>query len=223
MSHKFFSQVLTVGLALVLQAPAAIATPTVSGTTGTGYAGGTVTTTLTIAFDNSLDATQVLGWDFKLNWGSAPLTLDTASSTISIDGGTTTVGLDAFVATVLATSTVATSNTTDYSFSWLDDNLVGINLSPGISFNGVFNIGAAASVGTYDIGFAVGAGGSSFTDANANTFEYSAVTTGQNPMQVTVLATPTHQVPEPGTLSMLGLALAGASLVIARKRHSKQG
>lgn len=232
MGRKFFTHALAVGLALVLQATGALAAPTVTGTTASGYAGDVVHPTVSVFFGGTtldvdgnpvpFDASQVAAWDFKLSWGDAPLTLDIANSTMTI--GTTTYAWANLTGTFLpetVSETGGTSLDNFYALLWADfDTFATVDLTDGFTFNAAFTINPGAAVGIYGIGFAYPeiAFSSSIVDFTGATINYYEVT-GLDPMQVTVQATPTTQIPEPGTLSLLGLALAGASLVAARKRR----
>jgi len=216
-----------VGLLVALQAPVALADPTISGTTGTGNAGGTANPTLSVVFSSAdtFNSSALAGWNFNLSWGSAPLTLDLDNSTMAI--GANAYSLTNLIGSYLpATVTYGEGTPGDgyFSLSWLDQSFIDnfttpwLDLSAGVVFTAQFNIDATAAAGTYDIGFATqgGATPSAFTDGDFNEFAYSDVTAGQNLMQVQVLGT-TSPVPEPDTLLLM--AGGGLGLMLAARRR----
>lgn len=204
-----------------LYAPGALASLIVSGTTATATIGmdNSVNPAMSV-LDDGLSSPEVTlsaieSWDFKLDWGSAPLTLDKANSKFKI-GSTTYNGLpDLFTNFFGGANYSEMSGTGFYTFSWADiTNFTEmINLAGGFEFIADFDIGSGATAGTYPILFSdFGVAASLSSDGGANQFEYSR---DPSPMQVVLKE---QSVPEPGILVLLvgGLGALGVTRLLRR-------
>lgn len=228
MFSKMCSWLVAAGLVFGLQVSGAIAGPVVSGTTASGYAGQTsLNPTLSVAFDGTdIDASAIAAWDFKLYWDASALSLNIANSKMQI--GTNTHTWTEFTGNTLpptVTETVGGTGDGFYTLSWVPkDVLATVDLSGGITFTAAFDINAGAAPGFYGITFGDSTAASPFSaliDAEVTEYTYDSVTSGQGAMGVRVLAANPTQVPEPGSLGLLALALLGVARVCTKRQAGR--
>ncbi|MEW5770786.1 MAG: hypothetical protein AB1831_10550 [Pseudomonadota bacterium] len=205
-------------LATSLYIPVAQATLIVSGTSDSGLVGEHLQPTLTVSSDEAspdeVDLGHISAWDFKLDWGAAPLSLNVAGSSMTIGGNTYALS-DLFnLLDPTATEVLETSGAGFYTFSWFDSDVSGaFDMTGGFAFTADF---VASTPGTYAITFGPQSVASSLLDEQFLQFDYAEVSQGQGAMQVTARPQPTP-APEP---DVLALVVGGfAALGFARRRR----